>query len=266
MPEVPPKLAYQQVSDKLDWAKQHIQKLHTVHREWWEVNPTVITGETNSDTGDVTYYVDKVPSIPSTIPLITGDILHSLRGALDYLACGIVPVVTHDTKFPIAHSAQAYEASLSRLVPGLQGEALETLNSIRPYQGGNLCIWELHRLNIIDKHRLLLTVGAINMGPRFFKEGPPTQEKSGPKQVVFKANDGTEVIIKFVKQGPVSLYQGQELLTLSASQTQKEVSFCVAVGINEPGLAEGIPLLMLLELISAHVGIAIRKLAPFIVR
>jgi hypothetical protein len=39
-------------------------------------------------------------------------------------------------------------------------EAIPAIDSVQPYGGGNDVLWHLHKLDIIDKHRLLLTVGS----------------------------------------------------------------------------------------------------------
>ena len=37
---------------------------------------------------------------------------------------------------------------------------LAKIDAVQPYKGGNDLLWAIHKLNIIDKHRLLLTVGS----------------------------------------------------------------------------------------------------------
>lgn len=266
MADLPPRIVHEQVLNKFDWAEKHIEKLDAVLQEWRDANPIAVSTEANPETGEVTYYIENVPSIPSSVPLITGDVLYSFRAALDYLACGLVEVVTPDTKFPIAHSAEAYKSSLNRLVPGLRGKALETLNSIKPYQGGNLLLWQLHRLNIIDKHRLLLTVCVVNPAQRLAQDKMPSQKSSGPKQIVCKPRDGVQIIVNFVKEPPISLHAGEKLLTVPASQAQKDVGFYFAIGIDESGISEGTPLNMLLDFIGREVAGTISKLSPFILR
>jgi hypothetical protein len=266
MPETPPKIAYEQVLDKYDWAEQHIHKLYAIFREMRKAKPVSTRRETNPDTGDVTYYVEKIPVLPSTIPLITGDILYSLRGALDYLACGLAEVVTPNTKFPIAPNAEAYKPLLNRLIPGLGKDALETFDRICPYQGGNIFLWELHRLNIIDKHRFLLTACVINPAKRFAPDQVPPPDDPSPSDFNFKTASGIEGTVKFRKNAPVPLYAGKELLTLPASQAKEDVGFYFAVGIDEPGVAAGIALDMLLDCIFFEVGLVIARLAPFLIR
>jgi hypothetical protein len=258
MPETPPRIVYEQVLDKYDWAEKHIQKLSPVFRELRDAYPMRVSSSTDSNTGQVAFYVENVPYVPSIVPLIAGDVLHSLRGALDYLACGLIEVVTPDAKFPIAHNAQSYKSMLSRTVPGIRQEALEALNSIKPYYGGNFFLWLLHRLNIIDKHRLLLAMCVVSQVNCFAPD--EVTAKSGLRPKI--SAKGIEII----NEAPIPLYAGKEFLTLSALEAEKYMGSYFAIGIAEPGLAEWMPLDMTLDLIFSNVGITIAKLAPFILR
>jgi hypothetical protein len=257
---------YEQVLDKYDWAEKHIHKLNAFIRELREIKPIFTSSKTNLETGEITYYIEQVPPIPSSVPLIVGDILHSLHGALDYLACGLVDVPTSNTKFPIAHNAETYVSHRDRVIPGLRKDACEELDRIRPYQGGDLLLWELHMLNIIDKHRLLLTMCIINPARTLTPDEMATYETVGPKTITTSLPSGIQAALEFVNKPPVPLDAGKELLTLTASQAHQNVRFYFAIGINEPGLAKGMPLNMLLDLIFVRVGRVIAELRPFLLR
>ena len=41
----------------------------------------------------------------------------------------------------------------------MRKDAVDAIDAIKPYKGGNDTLWRLHGLNNIDKHRLLITVG-----------------------------------------------------------------------------------------------------------
>lgn len=51
---------------------------------------------------------------------------------------------------------------------GALQETFDAIDVLKPYKGGNDLLWALYRLNNIEKHRLLLTVGSqaagINLG------------------------------------------------------------------------------------------------------
>jgi hypothetical protein len=64
--------------------------------------------------------------------------------------------------FPIFEDAAKYQAEAPRKVKGIMSQAAkEAIDACAPYKGGNDALWRLHRLNNIDKHRLLVTVCAF---------------------------------------------------------------------------------------------------------
>jgi hypothetical protein len=60
-----------------------------------------------------------------------------------------------------APSTPEEEKSFARKVKGMRKEASDLIRMIKPYKGADDTLWRLHRLNNIDKHRLLVTVGAF---------------------------------------------------------------------------------------------------------
>jgi hypothetical protein len=266
MPDSSPKTALEQSLAKLDWAKHHIENLNAAMRRFHEANPVSTFTKTDLKTGDFTYYVREIPAIPTEIPLILGDALYSLRGALDYLARGLVPVFDHDTKFPIADSAKNYKSVLGRVVPRMGKDALEVLDSIHPYKGGNWLLWRLHKLNIIDKHRLLLTVCVVNP-MRTLRPGEELSATSRlPERLLLEAREGRPNLIAENLFSPIPLKAGDKLLTVTAAESEQEIGFYFAVGIHEPEIAEGTPLVMLMDFLSRTVTDVIRKLTPFLLR
>lgn len=258
---------YQQALAKHNWAKQHIDKLDNVLAEFRTKNLRAIGEKTDRQTGDVTYYVIEVPVIHSDIPLIVGDVLQGLRCALDYIACGMVVAgggkITSKTKFPIIKVAADWEVSGLRMVAGAHQLAIEVLRSIKPYEGGNYFLWALHRLNNIDKRRLLLAVCLIN-----------SARTISPYEEAAKVNFTEPGLIADTSLGrvrvcprtspAVPLYAGQELLTIPMMQSYDEMRFFIDVAITEPGIAESTPVLMLLYLMLDEVGRIISDLAPFL--
>ena len=88
--------------------------------------------------------------------------------ALDHLAYQIVCNDTGDNPpnpiwiyFPITGDAQEYETKKHGKMKGARNETFEAIDALKPYKGGNDDLWELYRLNNIDKHRLLITVGSM---------------------------------------------------------------------------------------------------------
>jgi hypothetical protein len=107
-------------------------------------------------------HVNGSPDPPMSIGLLAGDIVHNLRAALDHLMWQLViangQVPDDQTMFPISREERLYlKAREGRKVRGIDAEALRRLDALKPYKGGNGDLWELHELDIVDKHRLLLT-------------------------------------------------------------------------------------------------------------
>jgi hypothetical protein len=98
------------------------------------------------------------------IPLLIGDIAHSLRSSLDLGMCDIADIrgcSRSDIKFPFAGDADSF----NRKVAGrnqdepwkkLGQDVVDFITSLKPYKGGNETLRLLHDLNIQDKHRFIV--------------------------------------------------------------------------------------------------------------
>jgi hypothetical protein len=88
-----------------------------------------------------------------------GDIAHNLRTALDHLMCHMLVVagsaITNRDAFPISESVTRYESRRDGLVNRVRPKAIEALDLLKPYKGGNLDLWRIHELDRIDKHRAI---------------------------------------------------------------------------------------------------------------
>jgi hypothetical protein len=107
--------------------------------------------------------VYNIPRLPIDVLPIAGDVIHNLRAALDHLAGHLVIVgsgkePSRRIEFPIAKDEATYEAEKARKVEGMRPEAIEAIDRLKPYKGGNDALWRIHELDNIDKHRSLFTV------------------------------------------------------------------------------------------------------------
>lgn len=97
------------------------------------------------------------------IALIAGDAFHNLKCALDYAWIESIKklapaAVSKFSKFPVYPTRDGLAAAL-------RGKGIEEasrdlfkamLGEIKPYATGDFAIWPIHRLDIRDKHRLLV--------------------------------------------------------------------------------------------------------------
>jgi hypothetical protein len=120
--------------------------------------------ETDRNTGELLLNYPPDASLPLDLSVIIGDAIHNLRTALDLAWIEIYEhlriEVTSNTSFPIRETREDLIGTLQG-APKIKGHSgLYTLiiDDIKPYAGGNDAIWPLHKLDILDKHKLILPV------------------------------------------------------------------------------------------------------------
>jgi hypothetical protein len=151
---------------KIDRAKQHIGNLDAERVAFLGTNPYRGVPKFDAKSNRTEYILESLPEIPSSIPLILGDAIHSLRTALDYLACELVRSAGVDpgqVYFPISETDKKYASESGGKTKGMPQAAKDEIDKMRPYKGGNTGLWAIHKLDIIDKHRLLPTI-AMRVG------------------------------------------------------------------------------------------------------
>jgi hypothetical protein len=114
----------------------------------------------------------KVPTLSFDTIAMAGDVIHNLRSALDHLAqqlvavgmeCApVIPLTPEELRqieFPIAQTLKKYEAEKARKIKRMLPEAIQAIDALKPYEGGNDALWRIHELDNIDKHRAMFTLG-----------------------------------------------------------------------------------------------------------
>jgi hypothetical protein len=79
------------------------------------------------------------------------------RGAIIPAAADNGNTPSRQTCFPIFDSAAKYQAMDARKVQGMTQGAINAIDASKPYKGGNEALYTLHELEIADKHHALLT-------------------------------------------------------------------------------------------------------------
>src|SRR5262249_28235966 len=113
-------------------------------------------------TGDDLDRVRFLTPPPLRLSLLIGDGIHNLRSALDHLAWQLV-VANHstpnsETGFPISDLPKNFKSLLHQRLGAASSQAKAVCEGLQPYRGGKDALWRLHRLDIADKHRLLIPV------------------------------------------------------------------------------------------------------------
>jgi hypothetical protein len=150
---------------KLDWANKHIENFNRLIATL----PSAYTSsiEMNPETGGefIKYDLVNRDKLFTECALVIGDALHNLRSALDYAWAATIKKIApagldNFSKFPIYESADKLKCALNGRKIGIISPTLYDLiiSKIRPYDGGDDSLWCIHRLNILDKHRLLIPI------------------------------------------------------------------------------------------------------------
>jgi hypothetical protein len=231
---------------KIERAKEHIRNLDRERAAFLGSNPYTLTPEFNGETSSTLYFLDDCRDVPIVIPLIAGDAIHNLRTALDYLACWLVRdngnEPTFHTYFPICKSAEEYRTKSKGKTQGVAEAVKQAIDTFKPYRGGDNSLWGLHKLDIIDKHNLLVVVALfpeqikVNIGPDFLN-------KIAPGFIKFGANAVEQQTIYFPANKPIfPMKKGALLYNVAGNyKTNRDIDFTFDLAFGEPDIFEGKP-------------------------
>jgi hypothetical protein len=259
-----------QIRLKLERAVRHVQELEGELLAFRKAGPYEVGTREEAQTRFLVYYITKATNVPAPIPLIAGDVLQNLRTALDHLVWQLVPARAQNSQiaFPIFDDAPKYEAEKMRKIKGMPKAAMDAIDGTKPYKGGNDMLWRLHRLNNIDKHRLLIAVGAafrsVNVGPHIvglmLKAGVAMHLGLKPEAAIqmpdvhLRPNDNL-----------FPLKVGSELFTdMPGSEPNPKITFHIDVAFGETGVCEGEPMLETLKGMLNVVSSIVSDFAPLL--
>ncbi|MGA2859964.1 MAG: hypothetical protein ABSE40_24100 [Candidatus Sulfotelmatobacter sp.] len=228
---------------KVEWADKHIEDFEEELIRFQNTYPYKFTAQNDPETRQLVYYMTEVADVPSTVSLISGDVLQSLRSALDYLIWAHSENPTAFTSFPIFDPAKGEQSFLTRKIERLPPAARKIVTELKPYKGGNETLWKLHELNRTDKHRLLVASGTalrgFNMNRHLanIRHGGPTMVvRNGQNFVVRIAEDvyiPPRVKVFPLKAGDVLLIDPPD------TKIDEDIDFRFEVAFNEPEISEG---------------------------
>lgn len=121
---------------KVERAIEHISDLGTRIERFFQSRPYEITVQDNAASGQREWIVTRAARVVAN------------GGEPDQIR----------TEFPVWRSESHFKSSRPGNAKGISKEALDVLYELKPYKGGNDNLWQLHKLDIVDKHRLLLAV------------------------------------------------------------------------------------------------------------
>ncbi|MFD5633541.1 hypothetical protein ACFWJM_05260 [Streptomyces sp. NPDC127077] len=199
--------AADEVRLKFERSRRHLAELGNEIKSYLDREPFHVHSEEDEATGDLVFRVEVRESPPVALGLPLGDAIHSARSALDYLAWQLVvagggtPGV--NTMFPISETETKFHGDYERRLQGASASAVVAVQALRPFGGGDDRFWRLHKLDIEDKHRLLIPVGAahasVNVSFTFadmdpaFADMDPVVLGLNPADRQYPLQDGAEI-------------------------------------------------------------------------
>jgi len=190
---------------KIERARKGADELRDATKAFFSTSPYSIE-KAEEESGDLVYRVRVRESPPPVLAIILGDLIHNARSALDHLIWWAVETQgaspTARTSFPIADTETKFSQMAVTALAGVSSETRAKIEDIKPWKDGSPPLLHLHRLDIVDKHRLLLVVGAAHrsVGVSFqFPDVPGMPRISSPTIFIrpadrqFPLEDGAEV-------------------------------------------------------------------------
>ena len=253
------------IRPKVERAKFHISDLQREVRRFLDTNPYKITIKRDPESRKPIYYVSNVEQAPGSIALIAGDAIQNLMSALDHLAYQLVCVSTNDIPprpnriyFPFADSPTEYETIKTRKIEGARQDIFDAIDLIKPYKGGNDLLWSLCRLNNIEKHRLLLTVGSRSPAMNFGQFMQKHIAKMWP-ETTFPVTD----LFFREEDGEFPIKAGLELfIDAPDAEFDEKLQFRFDIAISEPQILEAQSLIETLNQMANLVEGIIATLEP----
>jgi hypothetical protein len=244
------------VRSKIERAKQHIANLDGALRAFYGSKPYAVGVKHDPNTRKLIYYVAGVAETPKAVLFFAGDAIQNLRSALDHLAfklweAGVYCPGTAEShvSFSIFDSPEKFKTNFQGIVKGSRQSVIDALGAIEPYKGGKgHQLWILNKLNNIDKHRELLTVGSafrsMNLGAVMTASKWWAQTQAEWQS---RGHDLSAVVFdSYIRPADrmCPLKVGDELfIDAPDAEVNEKMDFRFEVALAEPQIAEGEPLL-----------------------
>jgi hypothetical protein len=244
---------------KVERAKRHVEELKCAVQAFLDTGPYEVRADMDSN-GRVKgpYRLTRVEVAPIHFAGIAGDVLSNLRSALDHIAYRAVtvgltqpPAKPWEIEYPIADSANEYPALRDKKVKGARQDALDAIDASRPYRGGEDALWRIKKLNNIDKHRFLLTVGSAFRAVNFksvietHRRGMRYTGSDGLERMTGRETTVPDIWIKPADR-MFPLEVGKELPSFNIDP-DKKMEYIFDIAFGEPHIVEGEPLIKTLQ-------------------
>jgi hypothetical protein len=245
---------FDQLTSKVERAEKHIVDLCA---EWdrFKVKAYKVSANDDLNSGERIWRLDRAWPIPDTLSLIVGDAAHGLRCALDHLIYRLVLVHTRgvgpfkNLYFPVGSDrvkffkrlkeASEHKATTGGIVQRLRPEAIKAIEAIEPYEGGKgRILWNVHQLDIFDKHRSLVTatlsIPTLSMPPDIIASYAKSIGVEGRYTPQEEA-----LIFQTDSSAPFPLNEGDIIHRVPITKANENMKFTFMIAFREPQVLKG---------------------------
>ena len=142
-------------------ALEHLEALKVELKRFYDSSPYTITRSDNVESGKHVVRV-QMKDVSDRTAILAGDFVHNLRSALDHAVFSLAVYATKAVpkkrlQWPVLETPN--DKALKQQTGGVPAEAVAIMESLQPYHEGageafkRSPLWQLHKLDIIDKHR-----------------------------------------------------------------------------------------------------------------
>lgn len=190
---------------------------------------------------------------PRHTPTVLGDAIHNLRVALDHAYCILIEANGHTTtdysSFPFGKDWPSIEGRINKEIEKGNGPSDPVRDfigtDVQPFPGGPHNLWDLHRLDITDKHKRILPMGSSAFIGSMEVKNPSGW---GPR----------------IKLENISLVNCGGLVEGGIAVLRDEVNTAFDVNFGRGQPLEGQPILVTLRKLKESVCNALRGLSEFL--
>jgi hypothetical protein len=170
---------------KLERARRHAEELDRASHEYLQSDPFTIVEAEEVFTSDLVSLAMIKRQVPPELGAIIGDVVHNLRCALDHLAWQLVLANGHaphkKTGFPYAENGREFRKEADFRLRGASATAIDLVKKMQVQPNGDADLWRVCRLDVEDKHRLLIPVGMAHESVEVLHVRVTTPEDAPPE-------------------------------------------------------------------------------------
>jgi hypothetical protein len=246
---------------KLERARRHAEELDRASREYLQSDPFTIVEAEEVFTGDLVSLAMIKRRVPPELGAIIGDVVHNLCCTLDQLAWQLVlangQTPHNKTAFPYAETGREFRKKADYRLQGASATAIDLVKKMQVHPNGDADLWRVCRLDVEDKHKLLIPVGIAHESVEVLHVRVTTPEDAPPQFPVLSRRP-------FNRQYP--LQDGAEIfrvptLAREAGHDMSERTYTFALGFGRGSLFDGEPIIPTVPKLVDHVE---RVTAPLV--